>query len=99
MSHVDKAAPAGKREAFEAYRDQRNALLESEGHKPGSKWHITQAHYSTWEAGAAYQRQSGVVMPERKEHETYYDSDEYRKDGWNACLDEFARLNGAGSHE
>lgn len=38
------------REKFEEFRDKRNALLESEGHKPGSKWHITQAHYATWQA-------------------------------------------------
>ena len=41
------------RKAFENYRDERNALLESEGHKPGSKWHVTQAHYATWEAAQA----------------------------------------------
>lgn len=38
------------REEFEAYRDSHNAALEAEGHKPGSKWHVTQAHYATWEA-------------------------------------------------
>lgn len=43
----------GEREAFEAYRDRRNAQLESEGHKPGSKWHVTHAHYATWEAARA----------------------------------------------
>ena len=51
-----------------------------------------------FQAGAAYQRaqqpSAGVVMPERKDHETYYDADEYRKDGWSAYIDEFARLNG-----
>lgn len=38
------------REQFEAYRDKRNAELEAEGHKPHSKWHITNTHYPTWEA-------------------------------------------------
>lgn len=38
------------REQFEAYRDKRNAELEAEGHKPGSRWHISNAHYPTWEA-------------------------------------------------
>jgi hypothetical protein len=41
------------REQFEQFRDTRNALLEAEGHKPGSKWHVTQAHYATWEASRA----------------------------------------------
>ncbi|MDX4034575.1 hypothetical protein QYO99_29890, partial [Pseudomonas aeruginosa] len=43
-------AGGGERVAFEAYRDRRNALLESDGHNPGSKWHVTNAHYPTWEA-------------------------------------------------
>ena len=38
------------REEFEQFRDRRNAQLESEGHKPGSNWHVTQAHYATWQA-------------------------------------------------
>lgn len=38
------------RKVFEAYRDERNSRLESEGHKPDSKWHVTNAHYPTWEA-------------------------------------------------
>ncbi len=42
-----------ERAAFDAYRDRRNAVLESEGHKPGSKWHVTNAHYPTWEASRA----------------------------------------------
>lgn len=50
------------RTTFENYRDERNACLESEGHKPGSKWHVTQAHYATWEAA----RQSLVIeLPQR----------------------------------
>ncbi len=53
--HKILAEQAGgdERAAFEAYRDRRNALLESEGHKPGSKWHVTNAHYPTWEASRA----------------------------------------------
>ncbi|RQG53728.1 hypothetical protein IPC203_24875 [Pseudomonas aeruginosa] len=46
-------AGGGERVAFEAYRDRRNALLESDGHNPGSKWHVTNAHYPTWEASRA----------------------------------------------
>lgn len=46
-------AGGDERAAFEAYRDRRNALLESEGHNPGSKWHVTNAHYPTWEASRA----------------------------------------------
>ncbi|WP_162948653.1 hypothetical protein [Pseudomonas aeruginosa] len=46
-------AGGDERVAFEAYRDRRNALLESEGHNPGSKWHVTNAHYPTWEASRA----------------------------------------------
>lgn len=38
---------------FEKFRDQRNAVLEREGHKPGSKWHVTNAHYPTWQASRA----------------------------------------------
>ncbi|KYO76066.1 hypothetical protein [Pseudomonas aeruginosa] len=49
---VDQAG-GDERAAFDAYRDRRNALLESEGHKPGSKWHVTNAHYPTWEASRA----------------------------------------------
>ncbi|MCD2752679.1 hypothetical protein K4W61_09115 [Pseudomonas aeruginosa] len=46
-------AGGDERAAFDAYRDRRNALLESEGCKPGSKWHITNAHYPTWKASRA----------------------------------------------
>ncbi|HGJ9381279.1 TPA: hypothetical protein ACJX8O_003456 [Pseudomonas aeruginosa] len=46
-------AGGDERAAFDAYRDRRNAVLESEGHKPGSKWHVTNAHYPTWEASRA----------------------------------------------
>lgn len=42
-----------ERAAFEAYRDKRNQVLEAAGHKPGSDWHVTQAHYATWEARGA----------------------------------------------
>jgi 3-oxoacyl-(acyl-carrier-protein) synthase len=38
------------REEFEAYREERNAALEWEGHTPGSKWHIDNTHYMTWQA-------------------------------------------------
>ncbi len=49
------------REQFEAYRDKRNAELEAEGHKPGSRWHISNAHYPAWQAS----REAVVVeLPE-----------------------------------
>ncbi|EZN92279.1 hypothetical protein AJ66_06181 [Pseudomonas aeruginosa 3579] len=54
-------AGGGERVAFEAYRDRRNALLESEGHNPGSKWHVTNAHYPTWEASRAALAQPSPV--------------------------------------
>lgn len=38
------------RQAFEQFRDQRNKALEQEGHKPGSEFHVTNAHYATWQA-------------------------------------------------
>lgn len=41
------------REDFEKFRDERNATPEIEGHKPGSKWHVTNAHYQTWKASRA----------------------------------------------
>ena len=51
------------REEFEKFRDARNAILESEGHKPGSKWHVTNAHYPTWQAS----RESLVIeLPDIK---------------------------------
>ncbi|HFQ7151774.1 TPA: hypothetical protein ACHSTH_004752 [Pseudomonas aeruginosa] len=57
MSELNKESAdqegGDERAAFDAYRDRRNALLESEGHKPGSKWHVTNAHYPTWEASRA----------------------------------------------
>lgn len=54
-------AGGDERAAFEAYRDRRNALLESEGHNPGSKWHVTNAHYPTWEASRAAMAQPSPV--------------------------------------
>lgn len=41
------------------------------------------------------QPSAGVVMPERKECDDGYPSDDWlMASEWNACLDEFARLNG-----
>lgn len=61
-------AGGDERAAFDAYRDRRNALLESEGHKPGSKWHVTNAHYPTWEASrAALAQPSGEVVVTKNE--------------------------------
>lgn len=56
-------AGGDERVAFEAYRDRRNALLESEGHNPGSKWHVTNAHYPTWEASRAALAQPSPDAP------------------------------------
>ncbi|HBP1174133.1 TPA: hypothetical protein L5V92_006610, partial [Pseudomonas aeruginosa] len=67
MSELNKEsveqAGGDERAAFEAYRDRRNALLESEGHKPGSKWHVTNAHYPTWEASRAALAQPSPALP------------------------------------
>lgn len=60
-------AGGDERAAFDAYRDRRNALLESEGHKPGSKWHVTNAHYPTWEASRAALAQRSPVQAEQAE--------------------------------
>lgn len=44
---------------------------------------------------ATPQPSAGVVMPERKECDDGYPSDDWLiASAWNACLDEFARLNG-----
>ena len=61
-------AGGDERAAFEAYRDRRNALLESEGHKPGSKWHVTNAHYPTWEASRAALAQPSPAQAEGFTH-------------------------------
>ena len=80
-----KAAPVGElREAFEEWL----------GITPCGAAHDLAV--KAFQAGAAYQRQSGVVMPERM---TPHFNDNHYAAAWNACLDEFARLNGAGSHE
>ncbi|MFU3915768.1 hypothetical protein ACM7I9_09505 [Pseudomonas aeruginosa] len=61
-------AGGDERAAFEAYRDRRNALLESEGHKPGSKWHVTNAHYPTWEASRA-----ALAQPSQSQYEASFE--------------------------
>lgn len=69
------------REQFEKFRDERNAQLEREGHKPGSKWHVTNAHYATWQAS----RESLVIeLPSRVNAKPYacYEG------GWNDMRDE-----------
>jgi hypothetical protein len=85
------AAPVGElREAFEAW--WKSGVLND--------WFIKEWSRKAFQAGAAYQRQSGVVMPERKAEAVRHAYQELDFiDGWNACFDEFARLNGAGSHE
>lgn len=46
------------------------------------------------------QPSAGVVMPARKDESKYRGTGLIATRQWNACLDEFARLNkGAGSHE
>ncbi|MBM2596511.1 hypothetical protein [Pseudomonas sp. BDPW] len=62
-------AGGDERAAFDAYRDRRNAVLESEGHKPGSKWHVTNAHYPTWEASRAALAQPSPAQAEKAEVE------------------------------
>lgn len=62
-AHPAEQAGGDERAAFDAYRDRRNAVLESEGHKPGSKWHVTNAHYPTWEASRAALAQPSPDAP------------------------------------
>ena len=88
-----KAAPVGEREAFEEWCEESGQYVKSP------------VVFEAFQAGAAYQRapqpSAGMVMPERQspEDDWHYVMRE-RSHGWNACLDEFARLNkGAGSHE
>lgn len=96
-SAVEQAG-GDERAAFEAYRDRRNALLESEGHKPGSKWHVTNAHYPTWEASRA-----ALAQPSPDHAVQAYDipmliaSEHANPDyamGWNDCR---AKIIGASS--
>ena len=88
-----KAAPVGEREAFEAWCEESGQYVKSP------------VVFEAFQAGAAHQRQQAreVVMPERKPIEALdfnRTTADVLNEGWNACLDEFARLNkGAGSHE
>lgn len=87
-----KAAPVGEREAFEA------AYAECVESGWSSVKHLGRLMF---EKGATHQRQQAreVVMPERKECDDGYPSDDWLcANAWNACLDEFARLNKGASH-
>jgi len=73
------------REQFEAYRDKRNAELEAEGHKPGSRWHISNAHYPTWEAS----REAVVVeLPSEDTCRTSTSKEEAVQEAYNHALGE-----------
>ncbi len=87
-----KAAPVGElREAFEEWREESGQYVKSP------------VVFEAFQAGAAYQRQSGVVVPhdllmrvlEPITSEGYINS----KHELLSLMREFARLNGAGSHE
>ncbi|HGF1373724.1 TPA: hypothetical protein ACF8SY_001278 [Pseudomonas aeruginosa] len=97
-------AGGDERAAFEAYRDRRNALLESEGHKPGSKWHVTNAHYPTWEASRAALAQPSPAQAEQAEvkrlreaYEWGYDDGQNNPNGYSdkkerdACVNELLK--------
>src|SRR5690554_3003945 len=56
------------RAEFEKFRDERNAALEREGHKPGSKWHVNNSHYQTWQAARAQGGQG--AKPVARHHAT-----------------------------
>lgn len=94
-------AGGDEREAFEAYRDRRNALLESEGHKPGSKWHVTNAHYPTWEASRAALAQPSPAPAEaerlREAYEWGYGDGQNNPNGYSdkkerdACVNELLK--------
>lgn len=72
--------------------------IKDAAHK--SSWIPEQYFLNDWVADVCAfladnpQPSAGVVMPERKSkpYGKLYMPDEY--EGWNACLDEFARLNG-----
>ena len=97
-----KAAPVGEREAFEAHM-RVGGYSNPDKHPDGS--YVSSAMelwWQGWKARAAHQRQQAreVVMPERKDESQYRGTGLIAARQWNACLDEFARLNkGAGSHE
>lgn len=109
-----KAAPVGERESFEAaYAAEYSAARGVEctasdiagmrkGDGYGDRPYLN-GQWKGFQAGAAYQRQSGVVVPhdllirvlEPVTSEQYINS----KRELLALMREFARLNGAGSHE
>ena len=78
------------------------AYIERYGHRPRGWNDDFQVYQDAHANGAWFGWQAReVVMPERQEpdDEWHYVMRE-RSHGWNACLDEFARLNkGAGSHD
>jgi len=90
--------PVGEREAFEEWLLTTGIPLTDINPYALASW-------DAWKASAAHQRQQAreVVMPERKPIEALdfnRTTTDVLNEGWNACLDEFARLNkGAGSHE
>ena len=87
--------PVGEREAFEEWLLTTGIPLTDTNPYALASW-------DAWKASAAHQRQQAreVVMPERKELPDLLLATYHENRGWNACLDEFARLNkGAGSHE
>lgn len=79
MLQGQQAAPVGEREAFEAWCEESGQYVKSP------------VVFEAFQAGAAYQRQSGVVG--RVDESKYSGAllDAARR--LNACLDEFARLN------
>ncbi|HCE8401650.1 TPA: hypothetical protein NHR75_000194 [Pseudomonas aeruginosa] len=76
-------AGGDERAAFDAYRDRRNALLESEGHNPGSKWHVTNAHYPTWEASRASLAQPSPAIATAPTYQ--FHSREIGESDWAPC--------------
>lgn len=108
-----KAAPVGEREAFEvAYAEIRGCLtadvvrqLRRGDDYAETKNERLNIAWRAYQAGAAHQRQQAweVVMPPLMPSEPFTTIDRGSKNfkaGWNACAQEFARLNkGAGSHE
>lgn len=82
------AEPVGWRDP--AY-DWSTCSAEMKKAHPEKTYALTDPLYTTPQPSA------GVVMPERKECDDGYPSDDWlMASAWNACLDEFARLNGKG---
>ena len=85
---------------FEIWRNDQIESLERMGYQGAAKAfrNLGSVHWTGWQARAKLNGVSKVALPERvsnfSHHSTYLDG---RLQGWNACLDEVAKLNGGQS--